>query len=130
MAFSLGFVAADGIRGFEVEACVEQALQYTHPRLVFAVMEGEGQNAAGFQDAMSLSPAFGEYALIESVGVIWLACFIGDRFLSFRNVLRAEMLRVVFFQSESQPNVEVIRELSVMKQASERGIGNDQVAGR
>ena len=42
LAFALGFVGADGIRRFEVVARIEQRLQHRDPRLVLAVMEGEG----------------------------------------------------------------------------------------
>ncbi|MDT4876765.1 hypothetical protein FQZ97_1122250 [compost metagenome] len=46
-AFAFGLVGADGVRCFEVVPGVEQRLQHRHPRLVLAVVEGEGQDAAG-----------------------------------------------------------------------------------
>jgi hypothetical protein len=58
--FALGLVGADRIGRFEVVARVEQRLQHCHPRLVLAVVEGEGEDATWLQDAMCLAPALRE----------------------------------------------------------------------
>ena len=80
LALALGLVAADRVGRFEVETGVKEAFQHGNPRLVFAVVKGEGQDARRLQDAMRLTPALREEPLIEGIGIFRLARTIGNDF--------------------------------------------------
>ena len=80
LAFAFGLVRADRVCRFQVVASVEQRFQNSHPRLVFAVVKGKSEDAAGFENAMCLAPALREQTLVETIRILWLARTVGNRF--------------------------------------------------
>jgi hypothetical protein len=69
LALTLRFVGPDRIRGFKVKARVKQAFEHTDPRLVLAVVEGEGQKTSGFQDTIGFAPSAKGYKWEKYEGV-------------------------------------------------------------
>ena len=81
----------------------------------------------GFQDAMGLAPALGQDALVEAVRVLGLAGLVGDRLQGLGGELGAELPWVFVLEVKAQPDVEEIRQLGVVEQAAEWGIGDDEI---
>ena len=91
------------------------------------MVEGEGQDAAGLQDAVRLAPALREQALVEAVGVFRLTCTVGDRLKRLGCVVGGEVVGVLVLQRETQPDVEEVRQFRIMQQAAEGWVSDDQI---
>jgi hypothetical protein len=108
LSFALGFVGANRIGGFEIKTRLKQRFQHRHPRLIFAVVEGEGQNAAGFQDTNGFAPALGQQALIIDVRIFRLPELVSNCFESFWCVVWPKMCGVAVFKHQAQPHIKKV----------------------
>ncbi|MCX5658338.1 MAG: hypothetical protein NTW19_01280 [Planctomycetota bacterium] len=67
--FALALVGYNWICRFQIEACVKETAEDERPRLVFIVVECEGKDTTGPEDATGLGPAIGHHAKVKRVGV-------------------------------------------------------------
>ena len=101
-AFALGLVGTDWVGRFEIKASIKQRFEHCHPRFVLAVVEGEGQDAAGLQEAMRFAPALGEQALVGTIRVLRLSSAVGDSLQRFGRVFGAEDRWVFILERQAQ----------------------------
>ena len=91
------------------------------------MVKREGQDAGWLENATGFVPTLSQNLLIERIMVIWMPSLIRDCFESLGRVFCTEYRWVLLLEWQSEPSVEEVRKLGVVKKSAEWWISHYEV---